>query len=63
MMNKIVQYLKAVKAEMIKVDWPKKKDITGATTLVVCLSMVMALYIFLCDSGLQALMGLFLRTR
>ncbi|MCL2181953.1 MAG: preprotein translocase subunit SecE [Chitinispirillia bacterium] len=59
-MNKIMQYLKDVKAEMIKVNWPTQKDVTAATTLVICLSIVMAGYIFACDQGLQAVMRLFL---
>jgi preprotein translocase subunit SecE len=63
MISKVIQYLKDVKAEMMKVNWPTQKDVTAATTLVICLSTVMAIYIFVCDSGLQALMGLFLRAR
>ena len=62
-MNKMVQYLKDVNAEMIKVNWPTQKDVTGATTLVICLSIVMAAYIYGCDLGLQFVMGLFLGAR
>jgi len=63
MKKKIVQYLKDVRAEMAKVNWPTQKEVTGATTLVICLSVVMAAYIFLCDQGLQAVMGMVLRMR
>jgi len=62
-MNRIVQYLKDVKAEMIKVNWPTQKDVTAATTLVICLSIVMAAYIFVCDQGLQAALGMLLKVR
>jgi preprotein translocase subunit SecE len=62
-MKRIIQYLTDVKAEMIKVNWPTQKDVTAATTLVICLSIVMAIYIFACDQGLQAAIGMFLRAR
>jgi preprotein translocase subunit SecE len=63
MIKKIVQYLKDVRSEVAKVNWPTKDEVTGATVLVVVLSIAMSLYIFACDQALQAAVGLFLRTR
>jgi preprotein translocase subunit SecE len=61
-MNRAVQYLKDVKAEMIKVNWPTRKDVKAATILVIVLSIIMAIYIFGCDQALQFVIGLILRT-
>ncbi|MDR3011784.1 MAG: preprotein translocase subunit SecE [Chitinispirillales bacterium] len=62
-MKKIVQYLKDVRTEVAKVNWPTKDDVKGATILVIVLSCVFAVYVFACDQALQAAVGLFLSTR
>ena len=62
-MKKFIQYLKDVRTEVGKVNWPTKDEVKGATILVVILSCVMAVYVFACDQGLQAAMGLFLTAR
>ena len=62
-MQKIIQYLKDVRSEVAKVNWPTKTDIRAATVLVIILSAVISLYVFACDQGLQAAIGLFLRAR
>lgn len=59
-MNKLIQYLKDVRAEVAKVNWPTKDEVKGATILVVVLSCVMALYVFACDQLLGEGLGLFL---
>lgn len=51
-MNKLVQYLKNVRSEMAKVSWPTRNEVTGATWLVVMLSVVMALFVYVCDKVL-----------
>ena len=53
-MNRVIQYLKDVRAEVAKVNWPTQKDVKAATILVIVLSIVMALYVFACDQALQA---------
>jgi preprotein translocase subunit SecE len=55
--------LKDVRAEMAKVNWPNKKEVSGASVLVVVFSIVMALFVFACDQGLQAVIGMFLMAR
>jgi len=60
-MNKVMQYLKDVRTEVAKVNWPTKPEIYGATVLVVVLSIIMALFVFGCDQALQFVVGLFLR--
>jgi len=62
-MSKVMQYLRDVRAEVAKVNWPTKDEVKGATILVIVLSIVMAVYIFACDQSLQAAIGLFLGAR
>ncbi len=62
-MEKIMQYFRDVKAEVAKVNWPTKAEVSGATVLVIILSLAVSIYVFACDQGLQAAIGLFLRAR
>jgi preprotein translocase subunit SecE len=57
-MDKIIQYLKDVRSEMTKVSWPTRNDVTGATVLVVVLSIIMSIYVFACDKILLFFAGL-----
>jgi preprotein translocase subunit SecE len=59
-MNKFIQYLKDVRSEMAKVSWPKRNEVTGATVLVVILSIVMSLFVWACDWALMKVVGLVL---
>jgi len=61
-MNKLVQYLKDVRSELIKVSWPTKNEVSGATILVVVLSIVVSLFVYACDKSLMFLIGLFFKT-
>ncbi|MBN1307935.1 MAG: preprotein translocase subunit SecE [Chitinispirillaceae bacterium] len=59
-MNKFIQYLKDVRSEMAKVTWPHKNEVTGATILVVVLSILFSIFVFACDKTLLFIVGLFL---
>ncbi len=61
-MQKLMQYLKDVRSEMLKVSWPTWNELTGATVLVIILSIIMALFVFACDRSLGLLMKLLLQT-
>ncbi|MEO0107660.1 MAG: preprotein translocase subunit SecE [candidate division WOR-3 bacterium] len=50
-----------VVAEMKKVSWAKRKELIGATGLVLVISIVMALYIGLLDFIFSRLLALVLR--
>jgi preprotein translocase subunit SecE len=58
--QKFLQYLRDVKAEMIKVTWPTRDELVGATTLVVVLSLVVAAIVKVFDMGLSKLVGFLL---
>ena len=61
-MQKIVQYIKDVRGEMLKVTWPTWNELTGATILVVILSLIMAIFVKVCDMGIGSLLRLFLQS-
>lgn len=61
-MQKLMQYLKDVRSEMLKVSWPTWNELTGATMLVIILSIIMALFVFACDRSLGFIMKLLLQS-
>ena len=60
-MQKIIQYLKDVRAEMIKVSWPPRNELMGATMLVIVLSLLMAVFVYTCDQVINRIVGLLLK--
>ncbi|GAK54311.1 preprotein translocase, SecE subunit [Candidatus Moduliflexus flocculans] len=48
-MKKLLQFLKEARLELKKVSWPNRKEIIGATTLVVVLSVMAGLCLGLLD--------------
>jgi preprotein translocase subunit SecE len=61
-MQKVLQYLKDVRSEMLKVTWPTWNELTGATILVIILSLIMSLFVKVCDMGIGSLLKLFLQS-
>lgn len=59
-MQKIIQYLKGVKSEMAKVAWPKREEVTSATTLVIIFSIVFAIIVKIFDMALGRAIGFLL---
>jgi preprotein translocase subunit SecE len=57
-MNKIMQFFREAKAELFRVNWPTKKQVTNYTMLVVGVSVVVALFL----GGLDYGFGYILRT-
>lgn len=47
---------------MAKVSWPQRSEVSGATVLVVVLSIIMSLFVYACDKVLMFFMGLFFKT-
>ena len=56
-MQKFIHYLKGVQSEMAKVSWPKKDEVTNATTLVVVFSIIFSLIVWVFDLVLNRLLG------
>jgi len=57
MMQKVIEYLRNVRAEMGKVTWPTYGEIWTATLLVLALSAVVSLFVFVCDKVLNLVLG------
>ncbi len=59
-MGKVMQFLREVKIELIKVSWPKKDELIGSTTVVLILSAVLALFIGIVDNVISKIVLLIL---
>jgi preprotein translocase subunit SecE len=57
-MNKIVQFFLEAKAELMKVNWPTRKQTFNYTALVVAVSVVVALFL----GGLDSVFSYILKT-
>lgn len=55
-MGKITDFLKKVVSEMRKVSWPKRKELTKYTVVVISTVIFMAIYFFAVDLGISGLM-------
>jgi preprotein translocase subunit SecE len=60
-MNKIVQYLRDVRLEMTKVSWPNRDEIVGGTTLVIALSLIISVFVKICDFSLSKIVALIIK--
>jgi preprotein translocase subunit SecE len=58
---KIMQYLKDVQGEMMKVTWPTWNELMGATVLVIIFSILMSVFVKLCDWGISSLVKMFMQ--
>jgi len=59
-MSKISGFLKAVVSEMRKVSWPKRKQLTRYTIVVLVTVVFMAVYFALTDLGISSIMEWYL---
>ncbi len=57
-MNKAVQFFQEAKVELIKVNWPTKKQTINYTALVVAVSIAVALFL----GGLDSVFSYILKT-
>ena len=48
-MEKITKFLKEVVAELKKVTWPTKEELTGSTIVVIVVSVIVAIFIGIVD--------------
>lgn len=59
-MGKIKQFLSDVMSEMRKTSWPKSKELTKYTVVVVSTVVIMAIFFVLVDLGISELFRLYL---
>ena len=49
MLEKVKKYLKETAAELRKMSWPTRQELTGSTVVVVVVSLVVAIFIGIVD--------------
>ena len=60
MFGKIAQFIREVQTEMGKVTWPTQEELKSSTTIVLGLSLALAVFIFVVDYILAGIMDLVL---
>ena len=61
MIGKTTEFLANVKSELKKVTWPTRKDTYGSTIVVIVLVLVVAVYLWVIDSALSAVIRMLLK--
>ena len=56
-MRKMLDFLKSVRGEWFKVIWPSRDSVVRATIMILVFSAVAALFFFVVDSVLNAIVG------
>ncbi|MBM3263778.1 MAG: preprotein translocase subunit SecE [candidate division Zixibacteria bacterium] len=49
MYERAVVFLQEVRSELTKVNWPTRSELTGATIVVIALSVIVAFYVGVID--------------
>jgi len=61
MTERIVNYLKGVRAEIARVTWPTRNEVISLTALILLLVVVVTVYIWGVDGIIGTLLRLFVR--
>lgn len=61
MIKKFLEYIQAVRVEMLKVTWPSKDELLNSTTVVIVVSLAFAIFIFSADRVLGKALGAILK--
>lgn len=56
-MKKILEFFKSVRREWFKVVWPSRDSVIRATIMILVFSALAALFFFVVDSVLNAIVG------
>lgn len=56
-MKKVLDYIKSVRGEWFKIVWPSRDSVVRATVLILVVSGLAALFFFVIDSILNAIVG------
>lgn len=57
----IVKFLREVRAELIKVSWPTRKEVITSTMVILVLTAFLSVFVGVIDLGLSKLLSLFLK--
>ena len=61
MIGKLKQFLSEVKIELGKVSWSTRRELTGATIVVIVITLILSAYIFLVDVSLSKALKILLK--
>jgi len=56
-MKKILEFIKSVRSEWFKIVWPDRQTVIHTTGMILLFSALSALFFFIVDSILNALVG------
>ena len=56
-MKKVIEFIKSVRSEWFKIVWPSRETVIHTTGMILLFSGVAALFFFVVDSILNALVG------
>ena len=59
-MQKVIQFIKEVKIELLKVTWPKKDELVGSTTIVLVLSILLTVFLWISDLFIRKILFFFM---
>ena len=58
--SRMKKFFKETKSELKKVTWPDKKTVKKNTGIVIVFIILVAIFLFICDSAFSALSRLFI---
>jgi preprotein translocase subunit SecE len=61
LVRKLREFFHDVVIEFRKVSWPSRREVTGSTTVVIVVVLVLAVFLAVVDIALSRLVGLILR--
>ena len=56
-MKKVIEFIKSVRSEWFKIVWPTRETVINTTIMILVFSGVAALFFFVVDSVLNALVN------
>ena len=56
-MKKVINFIKSVRSEWFKIVWPSRETVIHTTGMILLFSGIAALFFFVVDSILNALVG------
>lgn len=59
--QQLVQFLKEVRTELKKVNWPARKEVVGSTVVVIVSVFILSFFLGVIDVTLQRLLTLVVR--
>jgi preprotein translocase subunit SecE len=61
MIDRIVNYLKGVRAEVARVSWPTRNELISLTALILVMTIILTIYIWGVDGIVATVLGLLVR--